>query len=441
MVHDEDCDVVLTLQGAEVAEQSGDLAGVVLVDAVEPDEGVEHEEAGCELANGGAQTRLVASAIEAQDRRGDDVDRRAGQVEGAGAAESREPGLDDRGRVFGHVEEDGARVVDVEDIEAGCAGGDGDREVEGEPGLAALGGAAQDADGTARPEGVDEPAWEGVAIVEIGGADDRKRVVVRAGRHVLAPSSSTAAWTVASSRKLWPRSAARRIAVRRVLEATRSTPRLERNSISMAWSARTFWEAPAALKPCSTAAPNTSRSSGSRRSSTAIRERRAACCCMCSRRVSGGRPTSQRVRRSRLSNAKLRNPPRSRRKASERCWASSRMTSGMVACSSTMWTSAFLMSAQSWPRRCDGRTPSSMASVRYRSSGETEVSHRYRTRWSGRGNSAHRFRSAAVLPTPASAVSTPSPGSSTSWRNARLMRTYPGLLSKKVLAWAFLGSG
>ena len=37
-----------------------------------------------------------------------------------------------------------------------------------------------------------------------------------------------------------PRSAARRIAVRRVLEATRSTPRLERNSISMAWSARTF---------------------------------------------------------------------------------------------------------------------------------------------------------------------------------------------------------
>src|SRR4051812_15801722 len=116
-------------------------------------------------------------------------------------------------------------MVDVEGIQARCTRGDGDREVEGEPGLAALGGSPEDADGTARPEGVDEPAWEGVAIVEIGGADDGERVVVRTGRHVLTPSSSTAAWTVASSRKLWPRSAAMRMAVRRVLEATRSTPR------------------------------------------------------------------------------------------------------------------------------------------------------------------------------------------------------------------------
>jgi hypothetical protein len=61
MVHDEDGDVVLALQGAEVAEQGGDLAGVVLVDAVEPDEGVEHEEAGCELADGGAEACLVAA--------------------------------------------------------------------------------------------------------------------------------------------------------------------------------------------------------------------------------------------------------------------------------------------------------------------------------------------------------------------------------------------
>jgi hypothetical protein len=36
MVHDEDGDVVLALEGAEVAEQGGDLAGVVLVDTVEP---------------------------------------------------------------------------------------------------------------------------------------------------------------------------------------------------------------------------------------------------------------------------------------------------------------------------------------------------------------------------------------------------------------------
>jgi hypothetical protein len=46
-------------------------------------------------------------------------------------------------------------------------------------------------------------------------------------------------------------------------------------------------------------------------------------------------------------------------------WASSRMTSGMVARSSTMYTSTFLISAQSWPQRCEGRTPSCSASVRY----------------------------------------------------------------------------
>jgi hypothetical protein len=54
-VHDEDGDVMLALQGAEVAEQGGDLAGVILVDAVETDEGVEHEQAGREPADSGAQ--------------------------------------------------------------------------------------------------------------------------------------------------------------------------------------------------------------------------------------------------------------------------------------------------------------------------------------------------------------------------------------------------
>lgn len=179
MVHDEDGDVMLALEGAEVAEQGGDLAGVVLVDAVQTDEGVEHEQAWCELADGGTQAGLVAAAIEAQHRRRDDMDRRVGQIERAGTAESGEPRLDDRRRVLGHVEQDGPRMVDVERIQAGCARGDGDREVEGEPGFAGFGGAAEDADGTARPEGVDEPAWEGVAIVEVGGADDRERVVVR----------------------------------------------------------------------------------------------------------------------------------------------------------------------------------------------------------------------------------------------------------------------
>src|SRR4051812_45462320 len=101
MMHDEDGDVMLALEGTEVAEQGGDLACVVLVDAVETDEGIEHEQARCKLADGDTQAGLVAAAIEAKHRRRDDVDRRAGQIEGAGTAESGEPRLDDRSRVLG----------------------------------------------------------------------------------------------------------------------------------------------------------------------------------------------------------------------------------------------------------------------------------------------------------------------------------------------------
>jgi hypothetical protein len=95
---------MLALEGTRIAEQGGDLAGVVLVDAVETDEGVEHEQARCKLADGDAQVGLVAATIEAKHRRRDGVDGRAGQIERSGTAESGEPRLDDRSRVLGHVD-------------------------------------------------------------------------------------------------------------------------------------------------------------------------------------------------------------------------------------------------------------------------------------------------------------------------------------------------
>ena len=54
MVHDEDGDVVLALEGAEIAEQGGDFTGIVLVYPVETNKGVEHEQAWRELADCGA---------------------------------------------------------------------------------------------------------------------------------------------------------------------------------------------------------------------------------------------------------------------------------------------------------------------------------------------------------------------------------------------------
>ena len=55
MMHDEHGDIVLALQGAEIAEQGGDLTGVVLVNAVKSNKGIEHEKARRVAADGVAK--------------------------------------------------------------------------------------------------------------------------------------------------------------------------------------------------------------------------------------------------------------------------------------------------------------------------------------------------------------------------------------------------
>src|SRR5262249_34116523 len=151
-----------------------------------------------------------------------------------------------------------AGILDGEAIEAARAGGDGNAELEGKPGLAALGSAAEDADGRARPERGDEPAPFPGGVVKVCGAHEgQERPLVAHG----APVSSIAAWRVGSSRKVWPRWCAMRIAARRSLEAMRRTPRQARKSIAAAGSLRIFCLAPAALKAWSTAARKVSRSS------------------------------------------------------------------------------------------------------------------------------------------------------------------------------------
>jgi len=88
MMHDEDGDVVLALQRAEVAEQCRDFSSIVLVDAVQAHEGIEDEEARRVAAYGVAQARLVPPAIEAEDGHGDDVDGNGGEIELSRAADA-----------------------------------------------------------------------------------------------------------------------------------------------------------------------------------------------------------------------------------------------------------------------------------------------------------------------------------------------------------------
>ena len=91
-----------------------------------------------------------------------------------GGADAIEPAADDVECVLGGIEQDAAGVGHREAAQAGDAGGDGDGQIEGEEGFAALGLAADDADGLFGPQPVDEPALLLGAVGEAPGRLDRK---------------------------------------------------------------------------------------------------------------------------------------------------------------------------------------------------------------------------------------------------------------------------
>ena len=172
VVNDGDGDVKGSLEVAEVGEQGRDIAGEVFIDAVESDEGVEEEEAGAQVGKGVAQTVLVGVEVETQTGGRDDVTGQGGELDAAVAAQAAQAGLDGGGGVLGHVEEGRAGVVDVEGVEAWGGGGDGESEVEADPGFARLRGTTNDTDSGPGPKAVDEPAALGTGLFEVTGPHD-----------------------------------------------------------------------------------------------------------------------------------------------------------------------------------------------------------------------------------------------------------------------------
>ena len=151
VVHDEHGDAVPTLQLAQPGEQGRDLATGVLVDAVQPHEGIEDEQPGPQPVDGLGEVAPISVEVEAQRRRGDDLDIEIGEHNAGGGGDAVEAAADDVQRVLGGVEQDASGPGHGEAAQAGRAGGDRYGEVESQERLAALGLAADDADGLLRP--------------------------------------------------------------------------------------------------------------------------------------------------------------------------------------------------------------------------------------------------------------------------------------------------
>ncbi len=174
----------MALEVAQVGEHGGDVGSRVLVDAMQPHEGIEHEERGAQGVDGGAQAILIGGEIEPETGGSDDLDVEGGEVDPGREGDAVQALAHDVERVFGGVEEDAAGLGGRKAPQAGGPRGDGERDIEREEGLAALGLPADDADGLRGPEALDEPAALGRPALELmreAGGQERGHARLSAG--------------------------------------------------------------------------------------------------------------------------------------------------------------------------------------------------------------------------------------------------------------------
>jgi len=174
VVDKDDGDGVAPLQFAQEGEQRCHIAAGILIDAMQPHERIEDQQPWFQPGDGFLQSCPVGLEIEAQTGSGDHLDVEFGETDAGGDADTLKATADDVQGIFGGIEQDAAGVADREAAQARDAGGDGDRQIEGEEGFAAFGLAADDTDGLFRPQSVDEPALLFGAIGKPPGRLDRK---------------------------------------------------------------------------------------------------------------------------------------------------------------------------------------------------------------------------------------------------------------------------
>jgi hypothetical protein len=172
-MHDHDGEIVFPLKLSEERQELGNFSCMVLISSMKPHQRIEHEQARLKLAEGFVEPQPVAFEIESEARGRDDMDRNALEIDPAVPTESLEALAHECGMILGEIDEHIAGVGDFEPIEAGCGGGDGEREIEPEPGLPELGAPTYETDSRPAPELLDEPEGFFLRLLELPHAADR----------------------------------------------------------------------------------------------------------------------------------------------------------------------------------------------------------------------------------------------------------------------------
>jgi hypothetical protein len=157
VVDDGPGDGVTPLQFAQEGEQRGNLPADILVNAMQTDEGIEHEQARLQPGDSLLEACAVSIQIEAQAGRGDHLDVEFGQRDRGGGTDALEAAANDVQGIFGRIEQNAAGTRDREASQAGCCRSDGDGQIEGEEGFAAFGLTADDPDRLLGPQLIDQP--------------------------------------------------------------------------------------------------------------------------------------------------------------------------------------------------------------------------------------------------------------------------------------------
>ena len=139
VMDDEHGSAMPALQLAQEGQQRGDLAAGILVDAVQPHERVEDQQARLQSCDGLGEVAAVGIEIETQDRRRDHLDIEVGERHSGSTGDAFEAAAHDVECVLGGEQQHPTGARHREPAQAGHIRCDSDGQIKGQERLAALG--------------------------------------------------------------------------------------------------------------------------------------------------------------------------------------------------------------------------------------------------------------------------------------------------------------